>query len=360
MSHVTTPPTTAPSTLSFTTYGTSHATPKFKKGRPKWKYWKLFKMNVPRLHSYLVEKLKPMYSKMEICTDFIYAKGDIPIMLVAHMDTVHTKVPRVEQDGDILWSSTGLGADDRAGVAAIMEILSTGLRPHVLFTDKEEIGGEGARVAASKLEAPDVNFIIELDRRGENDSVYYSNDNEDFQNYIDSFGFKFSYGSFSDISILCPRWKISGVNLSIGYYGAHTRNEFLDLGEWGSTVDKVIAILNAPLTEKYEYVAKKYTYYYGNTRYPLSSFSYDKYDDDIYAETIDCDALADGITINVADALDIYMPLEDLTMGIGGTPEEWINFITENAEEIEQIISEEAFYAIYNLAERRMPDFLWK
>ena len=71
---------------------------------------KLFKMNVPRLRLYLIEVLKKYYTKTTITPDYIYAEGNIPIMLVAHMDTVHKKIPRVEQDHKegVLWSTYGL------------------------------------------------------------------------------------------------------------------------------------------------------------------------------------------------------------------------------------------------------------
>ena len=70
--------------------------------------------------------LKDKYDKNVIITkDYIIAIGDIPIALVAHMDTVF-KTPvsdlYYDQRKGVLWSPEGLGADDRAGIFAIIKI----------------------------------------------------------------------------------------------------------------------------------------------------------------------------------------------------------------------------------------------
>ena len=58
---------------------------------------------------------KAMYSK----NNFILVKGFAPIMLVAHLDTVHKEPVRdicTSSDGNILMSPQGIGGDDRCGV----------------------------------------------------------------------------------------------------------------------------------------------------------------------------------------------------------------------------------------------------
>jgi hypothetical protein len=350
---------TSTSAKGSTSWKTVHVI-NFSKGKPTWKYWKLFKMNIPRLRLHLVEVLRKYYKKMTVTPDYIYAEGDIPIMLVAHMDTVHKKIPRVEQDykKGVLWSTTGLGGDDRAGIAGILEILNRGLRPHVLFTDEEECGGVGARKAAVQLN-PEVNFIIELDRRGKNDAVYYDDDNTEFHEYIESYGFEYAYGSFSDISYLCPIWGTSGVNLSIGYYNAHTASEYVRISEWEDTVNKVEKILRAPTTKKFEYVKKSYSY---------SKFSF--YDDDDYnyrygygggytseyASSVD-DYVSEGISVGVGN-LEIFVPIFELADEIGGTYAEWAQFLENNAYELDKRIHEAVFDEIYQYCIEKMPDFL--
>lgn len=79
-----------------------------------------------------------------ICKDgFVYAEGDIPILLVAHMDTVFKKPPtkiNYNEKKDLIYNPHGgLGGDDRCGVYAILKLLEK-YKPHILFTEDEEIG----------------------------------------------------------------------------------------------------------------------------------------------------------------------------------------------------------------------------
>jgi len=184
--------------------------------------------------------------KVKHTIDYIYAEGNIPLMLVAHMDTVLPSPPSpssifYDQVKQVVWSPFGLGADDRAGVYAIMKLVDWcpgNLRPHVLFTTGEETGGIGAEFFS--LEDPlDLKYIIELDRSGIDDCVFYGCDNPDFTDYVSSFGFVEDWGIFSDISIICPSWKIAGVNLSIGYDFEHSTREMLCIGAMNETIDKV-------------------------------------------------------------------------------------------------------------------------
>ena len=207
--------------------------------------------------------LKKHYDNV-ICTDkFIIAVGDIPVGLIAHLDTVHKESPDIfhDQERGVLWAPQGLGADDRAGVYAIIDIIQRGLRPHVIFTTDEETGGHGAlALIKSYPECPfELNFLIELDRRGSIDSVYYDCANDDFEEYINRFGFKSDWGTFTDISIIAPAWEVAAVNLSVGYYQEHTRGEYLVLDELDATIDKVCNILRDPDMKAYEYIDAIYS-----------------------------------------------------------------------------------------------------
>ena len=308
---------------------------KFKRGKPVFDYWRIFKMDVPTLFAYLQFNLFCMYDEVIYgnTTDYLYAKGDIPILLVAHMDTVHKKLPRVEQDiqQNILWSKTGIGADDRAGIAAILRILKDGYRPHVLFTDGEECGCLGAKVAVKELPAPEVNYIIQLDRKGSIDSVYYDNDNDKFEEYVNSFGFKTAMGSFSDISALCPIWGISGVNLSIGYYSAHSDSEYLKINEWESTVKKVKQMLDSPPTEFFEYIEKPYSYGLFNENYG-ANIAIDKI----------------GVSLDIT--------AEDFAGYFGGDTETWENFLDIYGDFIIDDLMDKVLEAVYEHATDLCPD----
>ena len=56
---------------------------------------------------------------------FILVQGESPILLVAHLDTVHKEPVQVictSRKGNILMSPQGIGGDDRCGVYALASI----------------------------------------------------------------------------------------------------------------------------------------------------------------------------------------------------------------------------------------------
>lgn len=218
--------------------------------------------------------LKSKYPSVVETKEYIYAEGDIPIALVAHMDTVFDSTRRYEPTvyydrvKNVMCCPDGAGFDDKAGVFAIIQILRKGLRPHIILTTDEEIGGAGAS-AIAKLECPfkDLRYLIQLDRRGAIDCVFYSCDNIAFIDYVETFGFAEAIGSFSDISTICPAWKIAGVNLSIGYYDEHSKSEILNVGHMLATIDRVITMLTEEEIPAFEYIPCKYDYHYSGNWY---------------------------------------------------------------------------------------------
>lgn len=248
-------------------------------------------MSQKMLYEFLVSQMQEYFSTID--TDgsdnkFLYCKGKSPVLLVAHLDTVfeddiyggygvydmydswyspkneseketalvdpvrgyakshrapsefryreaflHKKDIFYDNRKQVMWSPDGLGADDRAGVFTILKILESGLRPHVLFTTDEETGGSGARQFAKsyhkKVLDYGIKYILEIDRRGISDAVFYGCDNQNFENYILSFGWQKKTGTFSDISIICPQVGIAGVNVSAGYFNEHLEVEHLSL-----------------------------------------------------------------------------------------------------------------------------------
>ena len=217
-----------------------------------------------QLHNTLYKFLKKYYKNVKKDENFLIAEGDIPVALVAHMDTVHKQLPKdifYDTKETVMWSPQGLGADDRAGIFAIIDIIQRGFRPHIIFTKDEEQGGIGASVLISKMPTypfERLNFIIELDRANKEDCVFYECGNDEFEKYIQSFGFKTELGSFTDISIIAPKWKVAAVNLSVGYYNEHRLIEHLYLSQLNETIEKVINILQDENMLAYEYIETCY------------------------------------------------------------------------------------------------------
>ena len=241
----------------------------------------LASMSQPALKKTLAITLRKLgYPNVIETEHYIIAEGSIPIALVAHMDTVFASPPKeifYDQQANVMWSPQGLGADDRAGVFATLQILKSGLKPHVIFTTDEEKGGMGAiALALAHPEFPfaDLRYMIQLDRQGANDCVFYDCDNLEFTTYVESFGFVETWGTFSDISELAPEWGVAAVNLSVGYRDEHSREEILFVGHLLATIEKVKRMLIAEPIPKYEYIPCSYGY--GSWKYPYSyDYGYD-------------------------------------------------------------------------------------
>ena len=108
---------------------------------------RLVSLSQKELKKAMSQYLKAKYDNVIFTKDYLVAIGDIPVALVAHLDTVYrTPVSNLyyDQRKGVLWSPDGLGADDRAGIFAVLKILQDGYRPSVIFTTDEEIGMIGA------------------------------------------------------------------------------------------------------------------------------------------------------------------------------------------------------------------------
>lgn len=220
----------------------------------------------------LFEMLKQMYRKrhhINFCKDkYILVQGEAPVLLLAHLDTVHKNpVKQIckSEDKNIWMSPQGIGGDDRCGVYAIVTAHEQSeIKPWLLFTCDEEIGGVGAErfcLSHEKNKLPkaldDVKMLIEIDRKGKDDAVYYDCANYDFEDYITKKGFNTAFGSFSDISVVGPELGAAAVNLSSGYYNAHNLHEYINIRQLKDTIKKVVEIIAdaaRPDFPKYEYI----------------------------------------------------------------------------------------------------------
>lgn len=227
----------------------------------------------PALMKSMKNYLKKYYpeDKVKVCKDnFIFCEGDIPIMVVAHMDTVFKAPPKrifYDQEQYTMWSPQGLGADDRAGVFLIWKLVHDGFLPHICLTTDEEVGGIGAQIFVNYFPKAPVNckYIIELDRQGSNDCVFYGCANSEFQDYVEHFGFITDWGTFSDISIIAPTWGIAAVNLSVGYKNEHSEIETLNAKAMYNTYFQVCKMLkDAKNVKHFEYIPDPYEKYYSS------------------------------------------------------------------------------------------------
>lgn len=222
---------------------------------------RLVAMSQQELHKTLGVYLKGKYKNVIIEKEYVVAIGDIPIALVAHLDTVFGSGVvdlYYDQRKGMMWSPQGLGSDDRAGIFAILQIVQSGLRPSIILTTDEERGGLGAqKLAKRECPIPFLRYMIQLDRRGNNDCVFYDCYCPSFIEYVESFGFLEKKGSYSDISFLMPAWQVCGVNLSVGYEDEHSYTEHLDINALFRTIKIVTKMLTQEKIPHFPYKEAK-------------------------------------------------------------------------------------------------------
>ena len=286
------------------------------------------KLSAKKLKQYLCGEMKKIYGKDNtvIGDGYIYCRGDIPVLLTAHMDTVHKKLVtdfyediQTDKNGKVthtISSPQGIGGDDRCGIYAILKVIESGYLPYVLFCEEEEVGGIGSgKFCKTKYitELSNLKFLIELDRANSNDLVFYQNANQDWIDWVeDETNWKKSWGTFSDISHLSPACEISSVNLSCGYYKAHTVYEYVIIEELLETIEMTKHLLDASKkVEAFVYEERKYnTRYYGmyNT---FGGEDYDDFDDLDYYYYRKCNGSNYGTNYDYSSYKDYYKSQED-------------------------------------------------
>jgi len=246
------------------------------------RFTKICRKTQVELKDYAEEFLKTHGYKVTVGDGYLYGEAKTnskavtpPVLLTAHMDTVHkenVKSVVYENGGNKISSPQGIGGDDRCGVWIITEIISkTELRPPVLLCEDEEIGGVGSRKFLKDKNAKlirrklsEMKFFIELDRANAKDAVFYDCDNPEFTEWILSeTDLKESWGTYSDISELCPELGVAGVNISCGYYEAHTTKEYVLVNEMKAAANTTIHLLEAATAENvpaFEFIEAVYTY----------------------------------------------------------------------------------------------------
>ena len=292
------------------------------------KLQKILRKTQPELKAYVQKELiNTGYDYVVEGDGFVYARGTLPVLLVAHMDTVHKSIPSViHTENGIVSSPQGIGGDDRCGVYSILQIIKE-RKCHVLFAEDEEVGCIGTQKFIKTTLCPEVaeeiNYMVEIDRRGSTDLVYYDNDNKEFHDFCaNATGYKKAWGSCSDISFLMDAMNRSGVNISSGYYNEHTLKETINLGEMEATIEAVKKLIDATCEKPFEYVEKQY--WHGD----LGALSDWYYRDDPYDGGKDKRTYADYIDPD-SDLRMFMIVYIDWTTGI--EREEYVYGITKDA-----------------------------
>lgn len=125
-------------------------------------------MSQANLKNHVRQKLQKTHGTVLNRDGYVYAQGKFPVLLVAHLDTVHEKLPNMfmySKKNNKVSSPNGIGGDDRCGVYMIFKILEK-FNCSVLFCEDEEVGCVGSsKFADSELARNlEFNYIIEFDR----------------------------------------------------------------------------------------------------------------------------------------------------------------------------------------------------
>lgn len=235
-------------------------------------------MNIQKLEQYILcptQKILKKYLTNELQNNgytpiskkgFLYAPGKFPILLCAHLDTVLEDSPKkIIRRYNYLEAPNGIGGDDRCGIFIIMELIRY-FNCSVLFLEDEETGGKGAQIFSHSTFCSDVKqfnkYIVEFDRRGGRDAVFYKCHNLEFEDFVlQRHYFQKKFGTFSDISIIAPAVGLAAVNLSAGYYNEHTANEYINLQEVDNIINESRKLLAVDVVEPYEYIHSEYSYF---------------------------------------------------------------------------------------------------
>jgi len=180
------------------------------------------------------------------------------ILFSCHTDTVHQRGGRQRirlADGiltlDAPGRSTCLGADDSAGVFLCREMIRRGIPGHYVFHNSEEIGCLGSRALAADPGGPleGIRAAVAFDRGGHTDVITHQcgrrTCSEDFAGALAAalgHGYQPSdrgiYTDTREYADLVPEC----TNVSVGYTGAHSPAEALDVAHVGCLLAAVCAL----------------------------------------------------------------------------------------------------------------------
>ena len=205
------------------------------------------------IRRYLVGQMTRAYGENNIIANdsYIFCDGNCDILLVCHMDTVHKSLPDkiiCDKENGMIYAPNGIGGDDRCGIYAALAVLKySNVKPSILFTTDEEIGCVGSKKAAKDLltHSKGFKYLLEMDRHGDKEVVFYETTNREFINYIVSFGFVEKNGASSDIRHLSEKWGMASANVSIGYFNEHTKQEYVESKYLIDTIKKVITMVES-------------------------------------------------------------------------------------------------------------------
>lgn len=173
-----------------------------------------------------------------------FSQGESPFLFTAHSDTVHNREDVDKYDVEIIDNKLRrkgggvLGADCGTGMFIILSMIEAGVPGTYCIYAEEEVGGFGSANSSEfdQHNYAGIKYAISLDRRGTSDVITHmcgvrtctDEFAEELCNFL-SLGHTPSFeGVFTD-SYNLREIVFECTNLSVGYFNAHTKNEYQDL-----------------------------------------------------------------------------------------------------------------------------------
>ncbi len=193
---------------------------------------------------------KSLFNEVGNCGRYAHKDNGSNILAVAHCDWVDA-CHKIEI-GELYVKTPRL--DDRLGVYTILDLLpKMDINVDILLTTDEEIG---ASTADLFVPSKKYNWIVEFDRRGVDAATYHY---YGMDKYAEKY-FNVVTGSFSDISFMdigC-----CGINVGVGYYREHSRDCFVNLGDYCRQMIKFKKFYNRFKDVSIPHVSAARKYYY--------------------------------------------------------------------------------------------------
>jgi tripeptide aminopeptidase len=218
-------------------------------------------------------------SETEVGEDFYFP------CVISHTDTVHhidtinvveEHLPNAQKeiklslkayndDGD----PTGIGGDDKCGVYACLELLKE--LPHLkaAFFVSEETGCHGSKKAdpeffknvgyAIQFDAPEnwmvTEYCMGVALFDSNSEFFDKCENILVENFTEDL--KFMKHPYTDVYALKAKFDFSCINISIGYYQYHTRNEYVVVEDVYNGIETGKKMIKSLGYNKYEFKVKE-------------------------------------------------------------------------------------------------------
>ena len=195
----------------------------------------------------LFDKL-PQNLEMDDFGNLFIKIGESDVMFTSHLDTAtsaYTKVNHVI-DGNIIKTdgTSILGADDKAGVTVMLNMIEKQVPGLYYFFLGEEVGCVGSKKVAEKQKVekiPYINKVISFDRRGTDSIITFQASSrccsdkfgEELSKRLNEVESTFKYkndptGVYTDSAQFVKIYP-ECTNISVGYYSEHTFSERQDI-----------------------------------------------------------------------------------------------------------------------------------